>query len=120
MAKKPRRAKESAPPTWRIEEVATQRGEKVVRKFITELGKEDQEESAALLKTLAEKGNELGMPDSKALGGGLFELRGRQVRIFYCFRPGGGIVLLDGMVKQRQDIPDDVLKRLRRLVERID
>lgn len=120
MAKKPRSARESASSTWRIEEVATRRGEKVVRKFIAELGKEDQEESAALLKTLATKGNELGMPDSKALGGGLFELRGRQVRIFYGFRPGGRIVLLDGMLKQRQDIPDDVLKRLRKLLTRID
>ncbi len=120
MATKPRHAKESAPLTWRIEEVVTQRGEKFVRNFIAELVKEDQEESAALLKTLAEKGNELGMPDSKALGAGLFELRGRRVRIFYCFRPGKRIVLLDGMVKQRRDIPEDVLKRLRRLMERIE
>ena len=42
------------------------------------------------------------------------------MRIFYCFRPGGRIVLLDGMVKQRRDIPDDVLKRLRKLMGRID
>jgi putative component of toxin-antitoxin plasmid stabilization module len=51
---------------------------------------------------------------SKPLGEGLFELRTGPVRLFYAFRPGRRIVLLDGMLKKRQEIPPGVLKRLRR------
>lgn len=46
------------------------------------------------------------MPNAKNLGGGLYELRGTQIRIFYCFR-GRRIVLLDGTIKKRMDIPDE-------------
>jgi hypothetical protein len=49
------------------------------------------------------------------LGGGLFEMRGRQVRIFYTFRIGRRIVLLDAMVKKRDDIPPEILARVRAL-----
>jgi len=54
------------------------------------------------------------LPHSKSLGKGLFELRGRQVRIFYAFRRDHRAVLLDGMVKKRGDVPPTVLKRVRR------
>ena len=54
-------------------------------------------------------------PASDPLGGGLFELRGDQVRIFYCFRPGGRIFLIDGMIKKRDRIPADVLARIRKI-----
>ena len=37
------------------------------------------------------------------------------VRIFYMFLPGRRIVLLDGIVKKRDEIPTAVLKRLRQL-----
>lgn len=49
------------------------------------------------------------------MGGGLFELRAhpRPVRIFYVFQPGRRIIVLDGIVKKRGKIPDDVLKRIR-------
>jgi hypothetical protein len=52
-------------------------------------------------------------PTRKLVDAGLFELRGHQVRIFYTFRPGRRIVLLDGMIKKRDDIPRAVLKRVR-------
>jgi hypothetical protein len=58
-------------------------------------------------------------PQSKALGGGLFELRGKQVRMFYVFRPGGRIVILDCIVKKRSDIPAPVIGRLRKLAREI-
>ena len=56
-------------------------------------------------------------PVSKALGEGLFELRGCTSgdRIFYTFKPGRVIVLLDGVVKKRGDIPPRDLERMRRL-----
>jgi hypothetical protein len=72
-------------------------------------------EARALIDLLAVRGNQLSPPRSKPLGGGLFEMRGRQVRIFYTFRPGRRIVLLDAMVKKRDDIPPEVLARVRGL-----
>ena len=41
-------------------------------------------------------------------------MRARPVRLFYAFRPGRRIVLLDRMVKKRQEIPPRVLQRVRR------
>ena len=75
-------------------------------------------EARALIDLLADRGNRLRPPRSKPLGGGLFEMRGRQVRIFYTFRPGRRIVLLDAMVKKRDDIPPEVLTRVRGLNNR--
>ena len=69
----------------------------------------------ALLELLEAKGNALRPPRSESLGGGLFELRAhpRPVRIFYVFRPGRRIIVLDGMVKKKDRIPADVLMRMR-------
>jgi len=96
---------------WLIEEHRTR-----VRDFIRAL-KDDRafKEARALIDLLAVRGNQLSPPRSKPLGGGLFEMRGRQVRIFYTFLPGRRIVLLDAMVKKRDDIPPEVIARVRRL-----
>jgi hypothetical protein len=51
---------------------------------------------------------------------GLFELRGHQVRIFYMFRPGRRIVLLDGIIKKQDAIPRDVVKRMRRYMHEVE
>ena len=77
------------------------------------------DEAAALIKLVRERGNRLRKPRSAPLGGGLFELRGEQVRIFSVFRPGHCIVFLDGMVKKRNDIPHDVLERVRQLLKEV-
>lgn len=76
-------------------------------------------EARALIELLADRGNRLQPPRSKPLGGGLFEMRGGQVRIFYTFRPGRRIVLLDAIVKKRDDIPAEVLARVRGLNDRV-
>lgn len=89
-------------------------GESPARAFLEALGGRDRVDALALLKLLVEQGNALKMPHSKPLGGGLFELRVGPVRVFYTFRPGRRIVLLDGLVKKRQDIPSGVLTRVRR------
>ncbi len=70
-------------------------------------------EAIALVKLLEEQGNRLRRPQSGALGDGLFELRGKQVRLFYAFLPGRVIVLLDGEIKKRSDIPVRTLERMR-------
>ena len=68
----------------------------------------------ALLKLLATAGNTVRMPHSKPLGAGLFELREGRVRLFSMFRPGRRVVLLEGLIKKRADIPSAVLKRVRK------
>jgi len=100
---------------WLVEEHGTR-----VRDFIRALNDDRTfQEARALIDLLAERGNRLRPPRSKPLGSGLFELRGRQVRIFYTFRAGQRIVLLDAMVKKRDDIPPEVLARVRGLNNRV-
>lgn len=96
---------------WLIEEHGTR-----VRDFIRALNDDRAfKEARALIELLASRGNRLQPPRSKPLGDGLFEMRGRQVRIFYTFRSGHRIVLLDAIVKKRDDIPREVLARVRQL-----
>ena len=104
----------SSTPSWTLERFVLDSGESPARTFLEALGGRERVDALALLKLLAEQGNALKMPHSKPLGGGLFELRAGPVRLFYAFRPGRRIVLLDGLVKKRQDIPPGVLTRLRR------
>jgi hypothetical protein len=59
-------------------------------------------------------------PHSGELGSGLFELRGKQVRLFYVFLPGRVAVLLDGEIKKRKDIPPAVLKRMHQLRKEVE
>ena len=59
------------------------------------------------------------MPHSKQVESGLWELRGHQVRIFYTFRPDRRIALLDGIIKKQDEIPRDVLDRLRNMAQEI-
>lgn len=99
---------------WRIEWYRTNRGEAPAQTFLAALDGPLAAEAAALLAYVRGRGQDLQAPRSKSLGDGLFELRGRHgVRLFYTFRPGRRIVVLDGMVKKRQDIPADVLARVR-------
>ena len=103
--------------TWNLGFYQTPRGERPAATFVEQLPELPRAEVAALLAALRERGNLLRPPHSKALGDGLFELRSvkHAVRVFYMFLPGQQIVLLDGMVKKRDDIPAAVLRRLRLL-----
>ena len=101
---------------WRVEEEG-----KRVRDFLSALDDDRAfDEAAALIKLVRERGNTLREPRSKSLGDGLFELRGKSVRIFYIFRPDRRVVLLDGIVKKRAAIPRDVIERLRRLQKEVN
>ena len=70
-------------------------------------------------------GSNLGLPHTKSLNNGLFELRlkGKEGigRVFYCTRVGKTIVMLHSFVKKSQKIPkneiDIALKRLREVKE---
>ncbi len=98
---------------WAIDAYETDTGEKPVWSFIAGLEGRNRVEAIALVKLLEEGGNTLRRPHSGALGGGLFELRGREVRIFYVFRPGRKVILLDGELKKRKDVPRKTLARVK-------
>lgn len=61
-------------------EYAIARGEKPILNVLDSPSVEDQIQAVALIELLQERGDTLRAPESKALGRGLFELRGRQVR----------------------------------------
>ena len=73
---------------------------------------------ARLVELLMEFGPDLRMPHSRALGGGLFELRprGREGigRTFYCFVIGQRLVILHAFVKKTRDTPEQNLKIARK------
>lgn len=100
---------------WTVESYETETGEKPALTFLKTLTGRDLADALALLKDLREKGNGLRRPHSGSLDEGLFELRGKQVRIFYIFLPGRMALLLDGEIKKRNDIPPATLKRMRKL-----
>jgi len=62
-----------------------------------------------LVDMLQKHGVDLRMPYSRAIGGGLFELRpkGREGigRVFYCMQTGKRIVVLHSFVKKTQHTP---------------
>jgi hypothetical protein len=102
-----------ASETWTVDVHETASGERPAWVFIAGLEGRNRAEAIALVKLLEERGSSLRRPHSGALGGGLFELRGKEVRLFYTFRPGRRAVLLDGEIKKRNEIPKRVLKRVR-------
>ncbi|MBL8111920.1 MAG: type II toxin-antitoxin system RelE/ParE family toxin, partial [Acidobacteria bacterium] len=74
----------------------------------------DRVEAIALIGLLGQQGNQLRRPQSGMLGDGLFELRGKQIRIFYMFLPGWVIVLLDGEIMKQNKVPSKTIERKRR------
>ena len=69
-----------------------------------------------MLETL---GNELRMPYSKSLGGGLFELRiigQKHIRIIYAFH-NNGAVLLNIFMKKRWSIPRKEIEYARNILK---
>ena len=62
-----------------------------------------------LTEMLQEFGLDLRMPHSRAMGGGLFELRPRGkegiARVFYCMMVGRRIVVLHSFIKKTQETP---------------
>ena len=76
-----------------------------------------------LTELLEEFGLDLRMPHSRAMGGGLFELRprGREgiARVFYCMKVGKRIIMLHSFIKKTQETPKrelDIARRRQREV----
>lgn len=78
-----------------------------INKFILKLDTQTQARVLRYLELLEKYGNKLGMPYSKSLHEGLFELRiigNKQVRIIYCFYKDT-ICLLNAFIKKTNRIP---------------
>lgn len=77
------------------------------------------------VELMKEHGADLGMPYTRSLGGGLFELRVKAQegigRAFFCYVVGKRIIILHGFIKKTQSIPlqelqlaKDRLKKVRK------
>ena len=71
-----------------------------------------------LTEAMALYGADLRMPHSRALGGGVFELRPKGPegigRVFYCTQVGKTIVVLHSFVKKTQETPDAEMRVARK------
>lgn len=78
---------------------------------------------ARLLELLMEHGPNLRLPHSRAMGGGLFELRPRGKsgtgRAFYCFQVGKHIVVVHAFIKKTQQTPDKDLQLAHKRVKEL-
>ena len=90
---------------WKLESYLDSRGNNPVNAFIESIPVAERATLRARIDFLGEIGNRARAPLSKSLGNGLFELRVKAFRIFYCFKPGGVIVLLHGFMKKSQKTP---------------
>lgn len=82
-----------------------------IDKFILSLDERTQSRTFRLLELLEHNGHKLGMPYSKSLTGGLFELRivgEKHIRIIYCFKHNR-IYLLHAFIKKTNKIPQQDL-----------
>ena len=79
---------------------------------------------ARLVELLMEFGPNLRMPHSRAMGGGLFELRARGRegigRTFYCFVIGQRVMILHAFVKKTQETPEQDLKIARKRMKEVE
>jgi len=67
-----------------------------------------------LTDLMCEFGSNLGMPHTKPLDGGLFELRVKSkegvARVFFCTKVGKKIIMLHSFIKKSQKTPKKELK----------
>ena len=92
-----------------VEYYALPSGEKPVEQFLDSLDLKMRVKALGSIDILAEFGNTLREPYSKAIGKGLFELRikfaGDITRIFYFFVVDNKVVLTNGFIKKTQKTP---------------
>ena len=97
-----------------VEFYETEDGKKPVEEFLDSLNDKMAAKMVGLMELLEEKGNELRMPYSEALGDGIFELRCKQgtdiTRVLYFFYYGGKIIITNGFTKKTQKIPSNEIK----------
>jgi phage-related protein len=78
---------------------------------------------ARMVELLIEYGPDLGLPHSRALGQGLFELRPRGRsgigRALYCFLVGQRVLVIHAFIKKTQQTPDREFKLARKRIKEI-
>lgn len=78
---------------------------------------------ARLIELLVEFGPDVRMPHSRAMGGGLFELRprGREGigRVLYCYASGQRVVVLHAFVKKAKSTPERELAMARKRMKEV-
>ena len=75
-----------------------------------------------IIERMAQDGPDLGLPYTRAMGGGLFEMRARGAegigRAFFCLVSGKRVIVLHGFIKKTEKTPDrDMAVARRRLKE---
>ncbi|MBU3978398.1 type II toxin-antitoxin system RelE/ParE family toxin [Patescibacteria group bacterium] len=93
---------------WKILFYETKSGESPVYEFFKQQQAHGRSKITHLIDLLSKYGNALGLPHSKAMGSGLYEMRIRgkeELRIFYCFTKQKTIYLLHAFKKQGQRTP---------------
>lgn len=97
------------------------RGRSPVEEFIDSLPAKMRAKVFGRLELLEEHGPDLGMPFSRHLDDGIFELRTVQgsdiTRVLYFFVAGREIVLTHGFVKKTQKTPAREIERAKRIRE---
>ncbi len=78
---------------------------------------------ARMVELLMEFGPNLRMPYSRAMGGGLFEIRPHGSegagRALYCFMVGRRIVILHAFIKKTQETPERELRIARKRMKEV-
>ncbi|MFA6917953.1 MAG: type II toxin-antitoxin system RelE/ParE family toxin [Candidatus Gracilibacteria bacterium] len=93
-----------------------------IENFIKQLDKPIIAKTLRTLDLLEKYGNKLGMPYSKKIDAGLFELRIRgkiEIRIIYCFHKSV-VILLHAFVKKSQKIPHSIMILARKRLDSLD
>lgn len=79
---------------------------------------------ARIAQQMVISGPNLGMPYTKAMGDGLFEIRARGTegigRAFYCCQVGRRIVILHGFIKKTQTTPAKEFAIARRRMKEVN
>lgn len=104
---------------WILQQYEDGRGGRPVEEFLESLSESDRGAVKAKLFYLRERGSQLREPLSKSLGDGLFELRVRSYRLFFCFRHGNRIVLLHAFRKKSQATPRRELEFARKRMQEV-
>lgn len=92
-----------------------ERNNRPVEEFITDLESKARAKVLARIEFLEERWQELRRPYVDSLEDGLYELRvifsGNQVRVIYAYMFKDYIVLLHGIIKKTNDVPQEDMKK---------
>jgi phage-related protein len=94
-----------------------------VKKDISDLPKELFSEFIAIRNVIIEKGPNLGMPYTRAMGDGLFEIRLSDkdgiARVFYCTIEKHEVLILHSFIKKTRTTPDRELQLARKRLKEV-